>query len=87
MAWEIIDVKYFPFFLIKMSLHIWKWEKTKLGFLHLKHINATVQQQYQSFPLHVLCLTGLEVGVGEPVLGHRKYEIVSLVVNELDLFL
>ena len=26
-------------------------------------------------------LTGLEVGVGEPVLGHNDFENVSLVVN------
>ena len=40
------------------------------------------QQQYQSFPLSWLGLFGLILGQGEPVLGHKKYEIVSLVVYE-----
>ena len=40
------------------------------------------QQQYQSFPLPWFGLTGLKSGQTELVLGHKKYEIVSLVVNE-----
>ena len=40
-----------------------------------------VEQQYLLFPLPWFGLVGLEVGVTEPVLGHKKYEIVSLVVN------
>ena len=41
------------------------------------------KQQYQSFPLPWFGLTGWLSGTSKPVLGHKKYEIVSLVVNEL----
>ena len=41
-----------------------------------------VKQQYLLFTLPVVGLTGLKSGTGEPVLGHKKYEIVSLVVND-----
>ena len=40
------------------------------------------QQQYQLFPLPWFGLTGLKVGVGEPVLGHKDCGDVSLVVND-----
>ena len=41
-----------------------------------------MQQQYRLFPLPHNGLTGLEVGVGDPVLGHKDCGNVSLVVND-----
>ena len=45
-------------------------------------VSLSAQQQYQSFPLPCFGLTGLKLGQTEPVLGHNKYEIVSLAVND-----
>ena len=46
-------------------------------------ILITHKQQYQLFPLPVVGLTGLKSGTGEPVLGHKDFENVSLVVNDV----
>ena len=40
------------------------------------------EQQYRLFPLPVVGLVGLRSGTGEPVLGHKDYGNVSLVVND-----
>ena len=36
------------------------------------------------FRYEAYVLVGLEVGVGEPVLGHKKSEIVALMVNDFN---
>ena len=40
------------------------------------------KQQYLYFPLPWFGLVGLKSGTGEPVLGHKGCENVSLVVND-----
>ena len=40
------------------------------------------EQQYRLFPLPVVGWVGLELGQGEPVLGHKNCWNVSLVVND-----
>ena len=41
-----------------------------------------VEQQYQLFPVWGYVLVGLVSGQEEPVLVHKDFEIVSLVVND-----
>ena len=57
------------------------WLKAKLFYL-LSIKPLLHQQQYQSFPLPWFELTGWLSGTREPVLVHKNYEIVALVVNE-----
>ena len=54
----------------------------KHGKEHSPIKHGKEQQQYQSFPLPWFGLTGWILGQTEPVLGHKKYEIVLLVVND-----
>ena len=45
-------------------------------------LDSFAEQQYQSFPLSWFGWVGLMSGTSKPVLGHKNFEIVSLVVNE-----
>ena len=76
-----------PFVIFLMMAFLWRTSFRPPSMVCISVIKYTFiitddKQQYQSFPLPWFGLVGLEVGVTEPVLGHRKYEIVLLVVND-----
>ena len=45
-------------------------------------VKPFIKQQYQLFPLPHIGWIGLKSGTGEPVLGYKNCENVSLVVND-----
>ena len=73
-------------FLVLQSRKLHSGDSAKLCSLEAqvatKSSQYIVEQQYQLFPVWGYVLVGLVSGQEEPVLVHKDFEIVSLVVND-----
>ena len=89
-VWEIyFSINFFygstdEFFFLLLFLSVFRTENLNLCLSNIIFVCPIIyiKQQYQLFPLPWFGWVGLESGVGEPVLGHKDLENVSLVVND-----